>query len=137
MTIGCVKYTIVRKFQFETLNVFQPKISGDIGSYNLSDWWLNSFTKEERIVIENIYKPLGYNINSRPLTEGAIHRKSQSKAFFLSVLAGWFNNPKNRSIANRIIEQAEQYIEERSVDALTAHFVYSEMISIYYSQRKI
>lgn len=118
------------------LMFFNKKILGEIGFYNLSGWWIDSFTKNERKIIEDIYKPLGYNINSKPLTKGVVHKKSQSKAFFLSILAGWFNNSKNRSIANRIIEQAGQCAEEDLTDVLSAHFVYSEMISIYYPQRE-
>ncbi|PJB48739.1 hypothetical protein CO104_00625 [Candidatus Collierbacteria bacterium CG_4_9_14_3_um_filter_43_16] len=115
---------------------FNKKVEGDIGYYKLGDWWLETFTKDERKTIEDVYKPMGMDANKKPLTEGKIESSSQSKAFFLSSLAGWFNNPRNRSIANKIIEKAEESVEKDQEDMLTVHFVYSEMVSIYYAQRE-
>ncbi len=115
---------------------FNKNVEGDIGYYKLEGWWLETFTKDERKKIEGVYKPMGGDANRKPLTEGKIESSSQSKAFFLSTLAGWFNNPRNRSIANKIVEKAEEVIEENPSDDLTPYFVYSEMISIYYAQRE-
>jgi tetratricopeptide (TPR) repeat protein len=113
------------------------RIGGEIGYYNLQDWWLNKLTESERQTIEGTYVPMGTGDGGKPLTEGNIASSSQTKIMFLVILAGWFNNPRNRELANKILEKAEEASIENPEDILSRHFLYSEMISIYYPQRDV
>lgn len=126
----------IRIFLKQLLNWNNNKIEGDIGYYGLQDWWLNSFSPEERQLIEGVYQPMGTGENSRSLTKGKIEYSSQTKTMFLITLSGWFNNPRNRILANIIIEKAKEVGLENPNDVLGNHFVYSEMIPIYYPQRE-
>jgi len=120
----------------------KKSIEGKIGYYGLEGWWLNTFTPKERDHIESVFQPMGLSVgfdansSSKPLTEGKIHSCSQTITMFLLVLAGWFNNPRNRNIANKIITKANEIGQQNKDDILGNHFLYSEMISIYYPQRE-
>lgn len=110
-------------------------IEGYIGYYNLQNWWMNEFSDEERVLIEDIYKPFGLDPNSKPLTEGKILDTTQTITTFLQTLSGWFNNPTNRHLANKIINKAGEIGKQNPDDILGNHFLYSEMVSIYYPLR--
>lgn len=120
----------------------KKNIEGKIGYYKLGEWWLNTFTSKERDYIESVYQPMGLSVgfdvnsSSKPLTEGKIHSCSQTITMFLLILAGWFNNPRDRIIANKIIKKANETGQEDKGDILGNHFLYSEMVSIYYPQRE-
>lgn len=105
---------------------------GLIDFYNLQDWWVNELSDEDRKKIEDTYKPMGNSEYS--LTKGNAS-SSQPVTMFLVVLAGWFNNPRDRQIANKIILKADKVASQHSHDIIGTHFLYSEMISIYYPQR--
>lgn len=109
----------------------QKKIGGDIGYYNLQDWWLNELTSHEREVIEATYKPMGGN----GITEGEIYSKSSSVVSFLSTLSTWFQSKENRDIANKILNKAESLIDNQS-NVLDKHFLYSQQIEIFYKDRE-
>lgn len=119
---------------FKNLFTTKARIKGDIGYYNLQDWWFQEFTEEERKEIEDTYKPMGAE-SSRPLTQPNIDWSSQSVTGFLSMLAGWFNNPRQRELANRIMAKAAEAAQHHQDDILDIHFLYSEMIPLYYPQR--
>lgn len=110
------------------------QIQGDIGYYQLENWWLESFTDEERKIMESIYTPLGSD-SEYSLTRGKIFDSSQTKVQFLTNLAGWFKRPQTRHLANKIIEKAEEVATQNTNDILGIHFLYSEMVGIYYPQR--
>lgn len=111
------------------------RIKGDIGYYKLQDWWLEEFTDAERKEIEDTYKPMGME-NARPLTQPDIDWSSQGATAFLSTLAGWFNNPRQRDLANRIMAKAIEVAQNSQNDILDIHFLYSEMVHLYYPQRE-
>jgi len=112
----------------------QKKIKGEIAYYRLEEWWLNTFSKNERNHIENVFHPLGTDSNNKPLTEGKIGHSSQNAAGLLSAVAGWFNKPNDRHIAKKIIEKANQ-LAEAGNDILDHHFALHQKIKIYYRER--
>lgn len=118
-----------------SFNKSPQKIEGEIGYYGLEDWWLSDFTGSERSHIEEIYQPMGLE-GKKPLTEGKINSSTMSVTMFLTTLAGWFKNPRDRQLANRITTKAEEMGSTHQDDVLGNHFLYSEMISIYYPQRE-
>lgn len=109
-------------------------MNGDIGFFGLQDWWLNSFSKDERDYIEQKFHPLGLDTNTKPLTEGKISSTSQTPAGLLWALAGWFNNPKDRNIARRIIDKAYQ-LASAGKDITDLHFTLQMIIKICYPDR--
>lgn len=118
-----------------SFNKSPQKIEGEIGYYSLEDWWLSNFTEGERRRIEEVFQPMGLE-GKNILTRGKIYSSSQTVTMFLVILAGWFKNPRDRQLANRIIEKAEKMGSRNQSDILGNHFLYSEMISIYYPQRE-
>lgn len=47
------------------LNIFKSKevVGGDIAYHNLTDWWLRTFSKQERDYIIKTFQPLGGSDN--------------------------------------------------------------------------
>jgi hypothetical protein len=72
--------------------------------------------------------------SDRSLVEGHCLGHSQSVGQFLSLLASWFNNPNDRSIAVRILKKAEEMIGD-SAKVLDVHFFYQQKIETYYKLR--
>lgn len=110
------------------------KIGGDIGFYGLADWWLATFTEDERGYMEGVYQPMGASIGggrSATLTSGHILSTTQTASGFLGTFAGWFNKPNDRHLAYRILDKAEQV----PGNTLDRHFLYHQMIKTYYPDR--
>lgn len=110
------------------------KIGGDIGFYGLADWWLTTFTEEERRYMEGVYQPIGAGAEgggSSTLTAGHIISTSQSICGFLWAFATWFNKPSDRYLAVRILDKAEQV----PASVLDRHFLYLQKIRTYYKDR--
>ena len=69
----------------------QETTSGLIAYYGLSEWWISTFTEEERKLINDRW--------------GVAHGRQTSGQLatdFLNILAGWFRSPEDASIAQRI-----------------------------------
>lgn len=99
-----------------------PIIDGELGCFGLGDWWLATFTEEERTHIEHVYQPFGAPKGSRPLTQGRIASSTGNAVKLLSGLAGWFKQPEDRYLARRIVAKAEELAP--SVPLLDRHFMY-------------
>jgi hypothetical protein len=110
------------------------QIEGQIGYCGLVDWWLSTFTEEERAYIEEKFKPLsiGGSGNPRPLTQGKIWETTLTPANLLSGLASWFRTPQDRHIARRMLAKAEQVAVG---DFRWLHFIYQAMIENFYRDR--
>lgn len=113
-----------------------PKIHGEIGYFQLSEWWLSSFTAAERAHIELVYQPFSIGtVQAKPLTQGTISSTSYNALQFLYGLAGWFKKtPTDRAIAQCILARAEQEVQPNS-DIEHVHFLYSTMVEVYYKDR--
>jgi hypothetical protein len=108
----------------------QPGVQGRLGHFHLGDWWLASFTEEERGYIEEKYNPTG----DKALTRGNITATTETAAGLLVSLSSWFMGPGDRYLAIRMLEKAETLVEGGGV--LDRHLVYGEMIRAYYGERE-
>ena len=114
-------------------NVFKKKPGGQIEYYGLTDWWLATFSPQERKDIGEIFQPIGFSKNG--LTEGEISYTSGSATQLLYSLAGWFNDKSQRTISYRLLKKAEELAQDASV--FDRHFLYQTKIEIYYRFRDI
>lgn len=112
----------------------QKQIKGEIAYYGLVEWWLSTFTENERDRIEEIFHPMGLSSDEKPLTEGDISSSSQNAAGLLSALAGWFYKAEDRYLAKKIIEKAYEEAV-KGTDVLDLHFTLQGMMETYYRDR--
>ncbi len=99
----------------------KPKIYGIISYYNLQDWWLNTFSKEEVKRIESKFPSF--------TTEKIVNR-NQSCAETLTNLSDFFSASDNRGIRikfiTKAIDEAQKY-----TSVLDLHFALSTSLRIY------
>lgn len=112
----------------------QEKIGGEIAYYNLTDWWLKTFSKQEQDYIVKTFQPLGGS--GIDLIKGEIQYSSGSAVSLLSNLAGWFKNDKDREIGYKLLDKAEKLIADNT-DTLSIHFFYQNKLEFYYRFREI
>ncbi len=106
---------------------------GYIGYFNLKDWWLNVFTKEERIHMVEVFQPMGASKDI--LVKGKFEMLSNNSPLsFLTNLTGWFDNPRDRDLAYKIISKAEEFVEMED-DILNLHFFYPTKMKLFYKNR--
>lgn len=110
-------------------------MKGDIGHFELVEWWISEFSEAEREYIESVYKPMGCGF-SRPLTETDMTRSSGTSVAFLTTLSGWFYKKQDRSIPYRILLKAENLLDEKT-EVLDRYFLYAELMSLNYKDRSI
>jgi tetratricopeptide (TPR) repeat protein len=113
--------------------MFKKNPGGEIKFYGLSDWWLSTFTEDERKEITATFQPLGYPKNG--LVEGDIYFADGSPTQLLSALAGWFKKELKRTLAYRMLEKAEELSSKAAV--IDRHFLYQAKIQIYYRFRDV
>ena len=110
----------------------KKRVKGSIGYFGLEDWWLSAFSEDERRYIQQKFQPLGSSGDS--LTSGEIRYTSQTAVSLLTALAGWFSKEKDRYIAHKILQKAEE-LAESGTHVLDLHFLFMEKIKIYYKDR--
>lgn len=110
----------------------QDEVKGLIGYYGLVQWWLGTFSDEERQRIVVRFQPLGSSHGS--LTQGEISWSSQAVVGFLQALAGWFSGADDRSIAYKILAKADELADKASV--LDRHFLCQAKLETYYKDRE-
>jgi tetratricopeptide (TPR) repeat protein len=108
------------------------KTKGLIGYFGLENWWLSEFADDERRHIIEMFQPLGSSGDS--LTSGAISYTSQTAVGLLQNLAGWFSKERDRPIAYKLMEKAEELAETEG-SVLDAHFLFGQKLAIYYKDR--
>lgn len=89
-------------------------IQGLISFYNLQEWWLSTFTPEEREYIDNSYQPMGASPHT--LTQGTEINREQPAPEFLNGLNTWFRNSKDLSIAERIHNKLIELANENPIN---------------------
>lgn len=110
---------------------WKKKVGGEIAYYGLTDWWLNSFSDQERQIIRKTYTPM---LKQHSLDEGNIVSSSQSVLSFLGTLAEWFKKPELYTIGKKILLEGEKhYVSSR--DTLDRHFFCLSAIRVYYTNR--
>jgi tetratricopeptide (TPR) repeat protein len=106
-------------------------IKGEIGYFSLGDWWLATFSDEERKHIVETTR--------LSLTSGETPWMEESAVWMLQGLAGWFAKEGERHIAYRMLEKAEELSKELPIASKTAvldcHFLYDQEINLYYKDR--
>lgn len=107
--------------------------AGAIGYFQLTDWWLTTFSLAERERIEALYHPEGAT-HQWPLTQGQERPLANTAADFLAALATWLYRPADRLLARRILAKAGA-LAVREGRTLELHFTYQVMIQIYYRDR--
>jgi hypothetical protein len=117
---------VVRFFKREP----ETKTAGYIAAHGLTKWWEKTFSAEDRETMTVRYQPFGLPYK-RPLTEGSPEKFSSTRRF-LGTLGGWYNNPRQRHLAQQIMLKA---VEVKDGSVLDDHFLYSEMIPVFYPDR--
>lgn len=107
----------------------QDKPQGDIAGASLTDWWLKTFTKEERDYIANKYRPMGIS-QKRCLIEGPSHHQDAGK--LLLGLSSWFRAPKDRPIERILLNEA---IRRTTQGSFERHLAYGAMMVNWYRDR--
>ena len=122
-------------------NVFKgrQKIAGYIGYFELTDWWLSDFSRNEQKYIIETFRPFSFEDEAAKTKPGEILVKGKvsltnSIINFLTNLASWFSKPKDRTIAYRILNKAEKLINEKT-EILDIHFLLGGKAKIYYRNR--
>jgi hypothetical protein len=109
-------------------------VQGAIAYYGLTDWWLSTFTEQERTYIERKYEPMGSGPES--LTRGRIEYHPKTSGVLLHQTASSFTEPADFSIARRLLDKAEEECQTQG-DTVGLHFTYSWMAKIYYGVRDV
>jgi hypothetical protein len=100
--LPCKSSFLGESMKFWNRNV---KVEGFIASYSLQDWWISTFTAEERLYIDNRYQPKG--LPPHTLTKGKWDT-SKPASQFLNELSTWFRTAKDSSIAQRIHNKVDE-----------------------------
>lgn len=97
---------------------------------NLAEWFDKEFTNEERDHMEEVFQPLGGTIGLK----NEITRLTEKSALsYLTNLSGWFDNPRDRELAFKLINKAEESVENGNT--LDKHFFWSKKMGLYYKLR--
>lgn len=106
---------------------------GYIGYLNLKDWWFDAFSEEERSHMVDIFQPMGASKDT--LIKGKFEMLSNNSPLsFLTNLTGWFDNPRDRNLAHKIISKAEKFIDTEK-NMLNLHFFYPTKMDLFYKDR--
>jgi len=89
------------------------EVQGLIGFYKLQDWWVSSFTNEEREYINSCYQPM--ETLPHTLTRGTILERQQPAPEFLNGLNTWFRSSKDSAVAERIHQKLKELAEEHPI----------------------
>lgn len=98
-------------------NKGKQKIEGLILYYGLVDWWLSSFSEDERSYIDDRFKPM--NMGPHTLTRGEFLKpigETTDPASFLNSLATWFRAKSDSSIFNRIHKKIDDLGKKKPID---------------------
>jgi hypothetical protein len=112
-----------------------PRSEGEFGYFGLYDWWISTFSAEEREYIVRCHQPLTTSPTAATLTTGHILSTTQTPAGFLQCLASWFNKPSDSDIGLRMLQKAEA-LAFKNGNVLDLHFTYLEFIKINYRMRE-
>jgi len=119
---------------FNIFSKTEKEPSGYIALFNLKDWWRDSFTDDERKHIVEVFQPLG--ASKDVLIVGELQSSGNKRILsFLSSLAGWFDNPRDRHIAHKIIVKAADYVASEK-NILDLHFFYPQKMKLFYKERE-
>jgi hypothetical protein len=103
---------------------------------DLADWWMSTFTDDERRLIAEQFRPMGSS--GGWISESNIERAPGGPVAFLTNLAGWFQSTPHRHLALKILDKAEALAASGgSKDVLDLHFMYLSRIQTSYRDRDV
>jgi hypothetical protein len=111
------------------------EVGGLIARHGLTDWWLATFSPEEREHMAARYQPPrpdGVEVIERPLTEGQVTWRVGSTTRFLAGLATWFVGRRDRALARRIVAAAARQPNQSTLDRF---WLCQAEIRVYYPDR--
>lgn len=111
------------------------KVEGDIAALGLGDWWLSTFSKEDREWMSSTYTPMGPG--QRPLTEGAgIAGSRRDTLSYLCYVAPWFSKEGHQHCAIAFVDKAMDFYDD-STDVLDRHFALGNQCGLVYRWRDV
>jgi len=115
----------------------KKKIKGMIAHHRLTDWWLNELSEDERKTLKEIYSPMvmGSEDPKAYLVDKDMGDSEKPPIKFLQGLLTWLHKPEHYNIAKKVIEKAEDDIENG--DILDKHFLLDQEVQIFYRNREI
>lgn len=114
----------------------KPKVGGIVGGNELSDWWLTTFTEEEReFICERNRLAMLPRPDVDPIANGPLVKVVGSLARFV---AGWaaIGKPEHRSIDYRLLAKAEELVDD-ATDIVSRHFIFMHKAKVYYRWRDL
>jgi hypothetical protein len=110
------------------------EVKGELGYFGLEDWWLSTFSEEERGYFERTYRYLSVGgDNGQPLTHGDIYSLSRSSIFTLTGIIGALRDkPEYLHLVKPILQEAER---RKDGNALDFHFLYGLTARVTYALR--
>jgi hypothetical protein len=103
---------------------------------DLADWWLSTFTDDERRLIAEQFRPMGSS--GGWISASNIERAPGGPVAFLTNLAGWFQSTPHRHLALKILDKAEALAASGgSKGVLDLHFMYLSQIQTNYRDREV
>jgi hypothetical protein len=94
-------------------------------SWDFWRWWTSSFSDKERRAIARVYAPKSSDTDLPKTKDAAVHT--------LTNISGWFDNPRERILAQHMLLKLEDLADETSI--LTRHFLYSHLAKTFYPSR--
>ena len=124
------------KFKADKPTSKLPEYKGLIGYFGLSNWWNLNFTFEEQnyIALKYYQTCLLTEIDIKLWLGSASWPESLLK--FVTSLTVGYDNRKNREISLKILEKAEELIND-SIPPMDLHYFYSIKIGTYYGLRNL
>jgi tetratricopeptide (TPR) repeat protein len=105
-----------------------PLASNSRGMISESDWWITSFTSEERAAIENAFTPMG-NIRAESLV-------LSGEPNAIGSLVGHLKKEHLRTLGYKLLEHADAMLDE-AVPVLSLHFYLQARGDFFYRWREI
>lgn len=121
---------VKKKYQNSDIRISPEKTSTNDSGVNIINWFNTEFSKEERDHMEEIYQPFGIDTGLKEEITGITEN---SALHILTILSGWFDNPRDRELALKLIKKAEEYIDKGEI--LDKHFFWSKKMELYYKLR--
>jgi len=105
---------------------------GYIDYFKLNEWWQDNFTEQEKTHMVKTFQPMGASKDI--LVKGKFDILDNSPLSFLTSLSGWFDNPRDRELAHKIISKAEELVDFET-NILNLHFFYPTKMKLFYKDR--
>jgi len=117
-------------------NLFKPKekarSGGSIEYFGLGEWWHDVLSEQDRNVIRQAFKPMGFSGSG--LDDTVITTSSGDALFFLTSLIGWVNKEPTRFTAYKIADKMNS-MPSVNMPVLSQHFAEQAKCRLFYKWR--